>query len=293
MRSLWVLHRRLVVAVAIVVALVLSTVVVLAESHRVVPHKKESPASGPAARGNQVAPKTATHSIKQSQSKSPIRHLIPKSLVDPSQTAVQKRVDTELAQAETPASIAVAREAGVPAPAVSVTYPSIPTADRSDPSAYAVAFATELLDTNYATQSRAALLAWAEHEEAPNTLPGVPTAVAGKALVLSLADPNLPGGTPSPLPSEAEWAIDSQSSVVQSVSGIQAEVDPDWTEIVSEGWQPRDPLMTIETVTGTMTVTTGGQAAPPESFSLTLTLGSAAHVRAGYGAVAAGDWTLN
>ena len=51
--------------------------------------------------------------------------------------------------------------------------------------------------------------------------------------------------------------------------------------------------MTIETVTGTMTVTIGGQTAPPESFSLTLTLGSAAHVRAGYGAVAAGDWTLN
>ena len=50
--------------------------------------------------------------------------------------------------------------------------------------------------------------------------------------------------------------------------------------------------MTIETVTGTLTVTTDGQAAPPESFSLTLTLGTAAHVHAGYGAVAAGDWTV-
>ena len=293
MRSLWVFHRRLVVAVAIVVVLVLSTGVVLAESHRVVPHQKESPASGPDVRGSQVAPKTQTHSIKQSQSKSPIRHLIANSLTHPPQTVVQKRVDTELAQAETSASIFAARESGVPVPAVSAAYPSIPTADRSDPSAYAVAFATELLDTDYAAQSRAALLAWAEHEEAPNTLPGVPAAVAGKALVLSLADPNLPGGTPSPLPSEAQWASDSQSNVVQSVSGIQAEVDPDWTEIVSEGWQPRDPLMTIETVTGTMTVTTGGQAAPPESFSLTLSLGSGAHVRTGYGAVAAGDWTLN
>ena len=81
--------------------------------------------------------------------------------------------------------------------------PAVPTADRGDPGAYAIAFATELLDTNYAVQSRAALLAWAEHEEAPNTLPGVPATVAGKALVLSLADPDLPGGSPSPTPSAA------------------------------------------------------------------------------------------
>ena len=52
--------------------------------------------------------------------------------------------------------------------------------------------------------------------------------------------------------------------------------------------------MTIETVTGTMTVAKNGVAAgPPESFSLTVTLGSAAHARAGYGAVAAADWTLD
>ena len=42
-----------------------------------------------------------------------------------------------------------------------------------------------------------------------------------------------------------------------------------------------------------MTVSIGGQAAPLQSFSLTLTLGTAAYVRGGYGAVAAGDWTLN
>ena len=74
---------------------------------------------------------------------------------------------------------------------------------------------------------------------------------------------------------------------------MEAEVDPDWTQIISQGWQPRDPLMTIETVTGTMTVATNGVALHPESFSLTLTLGSAAHVRAGYGAVAVADWTLD
>ena len=96
-------------------------------------------------------------------------------------------------------------------------------------------FASELLDTNYATQSRAELLAWAELEEAPNTLPGVPGSVAGKALVLSLADPGLPGGTPSPTPSAAQWASDGQRDEVQSVNGLQAEVDPDWTQIDLRG----------------------------------------------------------
>ena len=132
-----------------------------------------------------------------------------------------------------------------------------------------------------------------KHEEAPNTLPGVPTSVAGKALVLSLADPGLPGGTPSPTPSANQWATNAEDGVTQSVEDVEAEVDPDWAQIIAEGWQPRDPRMTIETVTGTMTDNTEGHAAPPESFSLPLTLGTAAHVHAGYGAVAAGDWTVD
>ena len=136
-------------------------------------------------------------------------------------------------------------------------------ADRSDPSAFAIAFTTELLDTNYDVQTLDALLAWAEYEVAPNTLPGVPATVAGKALVLSLADPDFPGGSPSPVPSAAQWVVDGQSGVRQSVTDVQAEVDPDWTQIISQGWQPRDPLMTIETVTGTLTVATNGVAAPP------------------------------
>ena len=155
------------------------------------------------------------------------------------------------------------------------------------------AFVGELLDTNFALALRHALLAWAEHEEAPNTLPGVPASVAGMALVLSLADPDLPGGTPSPVPSSPQWTADGQHGVTQIVTGVQAEVDPDWTQIITEGWEPLDPLMTIETVTGAMTDVIQGVAAAPESFSLSVTLGSAAHVHAGYGAVAAGNWVLS
>jgi hypothetical protein len=191
-----------------------------------------------------------------------------------------------------PGAIAAGLRTAVPAPKTSTAYPAIASAERVDPGAYATAFVSELLDTNFTAQSRGALLAWAEHEEAPNTLPGVPASVAGKALVLSLGDPDLPGGSPSPVPSAAQWAAEGQGGMSQSVTDVQAEVDPDWTEIISLAWEPRDPLMTIETVTGTLITEAKGVTAPAESFSLIVTLGSAAHVRAGYGAVAVSDWTL-
>jgi hypothetical protein len=283
MRALWMLHRRLVVTVVIIGCLCASTGLVAAGSHwSAMPM---GTARSPDTAGSKPSQDTAGREHSTRRSPTPT---MPVSL-----TAVQKEIDGQLAQAETPASITAAEETSIPAPAVSTAYPLIPAVDRSDPTAFAIAFATELLDTNYATQSRAELLAWADYEEAPNTLPGVPTSVAGKALVLSLADPGLPGGTPSPTPSAAQWASDGQRGEVQSVSALQAEIDPDWTQIISEGWQPRDQRMTIEVVTGTMTVSINGQPVPPQSFSFTLTLGSSARVRGGYGAVAAGDWTLN
>ena len=283
MSALWMFHRRLVVAAALTVILAVSAVLVVVGGHERTPDKTSVPVT-------RLANRPAT-SKDQTTPARPTRTQTP--TIEGPRTAIDKQVDAELAGAETSASVAAAETASVPAPATSATYPSIPAADRSDPTAYAIAFATELLDTNYAVQSRSALLAWAEQEEAPNTLPGVPSSVAGKALVLSLADPGLPGGTPSPTPSATQWAADAEEGVRQSVTDVEAEVDPDWTQIISEGWQPPDPRLTIETVTGTVTVVTGGQAAPPESFSLTLTLGTAAHVHSGYGAVAAGDWTVN
>jgi hypothetical protein len=283
MRALWMFHRRLIVAVALVVALATSVGVVLVGSRHDSSDVSHRAISRPA-----NDPTRSTHSAFAAPRQRP-----PKPSVEPPATAIEKQVDAELAQAETPASIAAAEVANVPDPATSAAYPSIPPKDRSDPTAYAIAFATELLDTNYAAQSRASLLAWAEHEEAPNTLPGVPVSVAGKSLVLSLADPGLPGGTPSPTPSISQWATNAVEGVTQSVDDVEAEVDPDWAQIIAEGWQPRDPRMTIETVTGTVTVTTDSQAAAPQSFSLTLSLGTAAHVHAGCGAVAAADWTVN
>jgi hypothetical protein len=282
MRSLWMFHRRLIVAVALAVVLAISASVVAVGARRT-----------PDAIRPSVTRSAKLPTRPNNETTTVPRHLEPSRSVEPPRTAIQKQVDTELAQAETPASLSAAEAASVPVPTTSTAFPSIPLIDRSDPTAYAIAFATELLDTDYGAQSRAALLAWAEHEEAPNTLPGVPGSVAGKSLVLSLADPGLPGGTPSPTPSANQWAANAEEGVTQSVGNVEAEVDPDWAQIIAEGWQPRDPRLTIETVTGTLTVSTEGRAAPPDSFSLTLTLGTAAHVYAGYGAVAAGDWTVN
>jgi hypothetical protein len=282
MRTLWMFHRRLILAVAVVVVIAISAGFVLVGSRH-----NTAAVSSPALSRSDTGP------TRPKQPAATTSHLRPpKTDVEPPATTIERQVDTELAQAETPSAVAAAEGADVPAPATSAAYPSIPVADRSDPTAYAIAFATELLDTNYAVQTRADLLAWAEHEEAPNTLPGVPASVGGKALVLSLADPGLPGGTPSPMPSASQWAMDAEAGVTQSVDNVEAEVDPDWAQIIAEGWQPRDARMTIETVTGTVTVTTNGQAATPKSFSVTLTLGSAANVPGGYGAVAAGDWTV-
>jgi len=282
MRTLWILHRRAVVAVGLVAVLAVASTVVLAEAHTR-PHASAVAVGRP-----------HVHRTSSSRDRTSLGHVLaPTPVRAIPQTPIQRQIDGELALAETPAAIAAARTINVPAPAMSIAYPSIPTVGRRDPSAYAIAFVTELLDTSFALASRQELLAWAEHEEAPNTLPGVPASVAGKALVLSLADPDLPGGTPLPVPSAAQWAAEDQSGVTQSVTGVQAEIDPAWTQIITAGWQPRDALMTVETVTGMMTMATQGVAAPPVPFSLSVTLGSAAFVPAGYGAVAVGNWVLN
>ena len=196
MRTLWMFHRRFIVAAALTVALATSAGVVLVGSRH-----NTAAVSSPAPSGSDNGPTRSKRPATTTSHRRP-----PKTNVEPPATAIERQVDTELAQAETPSAVAAAEAADVPAPATSAAYPSIPVADRSDPTAYAIAFATEILDINYAAQTRAELLAWAEHEEAPNTLPGVPASVAGKSLVLSLADPGLPGGTPSPTPSASQWA---------------------------------------------------------------------------------------
>jgi hypothetical protein len=212
--------------------------------------------------------------------------------VAPAQSAEQTQVDTELAQAERQTSITPAQAAALPAGADTAQYPAVPVGDRNDPGAYATAFVAELINRDYTRQSREELLDWAQAESAPNTLPGVPAAVASRSLLLSLMNP---AGQAGPVPSPQGWAADASSRVSQSVSGLQEQVNPDWLSLISTGWEPVDPAMTILTVTGTLVThvlaTHGPSESDSQSFSVVVTLGSNG-ARPGYGAVAVDDWTL-
>lgn len=210
-------------------------------------------------------------------------------LVNPAETGLQAQVDRQLAQAESPQALAAALVLRVPAPATTAAFPSLSESARQGYYDFAVAFSTELLDINYAADSRAEVLAWAQSEEAPNTFPGVPAVIGNKALYASLADPTLPGGSPSPLPDASGWAASAASHVTQAVTGLQVETSPDWESVISQGWQPRDQLATIQVVTGTITTTTPGQKPAAQPFSLTLALGTSRY-HVGYGAISASDY---
>jgi hypothetical protein len=281
MRAVWLFHRR--AALAVAVGLVLVAVVGIAA---IIDGPGRGPvgtvASSPSARRGSspttppAAPATAAYTP---------------STVEPAETAVQRSIDNELARAESPSSIEAAEALTLPVGRDSPAYPAVPTASREDAFAYASSFAAELLDRNYRAQSRGELLAWAQAEEAANTLPGVPASIANKALSASLADPGIAGGNgASPVPSLAVWTADARSGMTQRVTGLLVAVDPSWTQIVAKGWEPRDPLMTIMDVTGTLTVRTADTTASHQ-VSMVLALGSCDRAP-GLGAMAVQDWMV-
>ncbi|MGI8753306.1 MAG: hypothetical protein ACR2MN_13495 [Acidimicrobiales bacterium] len=279
MRAFWMFHRRALIAAAVAVVLVVATVTALASQR------------SPAVRRPSAHPRVGAHTATRGSPArgTPTSHPYLPSLVDPPDTPVQRQISAELSKAESPASIAAAEALVPPKPETSRAFPAVPDTDRVDANDYAAAFATELLDVNYATQARDGLLAWVQSEEAANTLPGVPPSVADRALYGSIAYPDLPGGTPSPTPSSAVWAANGTTGLTQTVSNLGVSESPEWTSVVATGWQPRDELMSVQVVTGTLTVTGPGRPPTATTFSLTLTLGSAAH-HPGLGAVAAGQW---
>ena len=123
--------------------------------------------------------------------------------VNPPATPTQTQMDAQLAASESPASIAQAERQSVPVPAVSEQFPALPGGDEADATGYALGFCRELLDISYRRQSRAELLEWAQYEEAPDSLPGVPAPIADKSLVGSLAYAGTSGAEPTPIPATA------------------------------------------------------------------------------------------
>jgi hypothetical protein len=272
-RRLFSVHRgRVIATAAALVAAATAAAVITSGSH----HRA---ARSPAQASRPVPTRPGTGGTGRNQ---------PPGAPTPAETPIQRQIDSELAAEESAAAIAAAGSVDPPPPAASAAFPRVPAAARSDTYSYATAFVAELLDIDFAHQTRAALLAWAQSEEAPNSLPGVPAMVADKALYASLALPT-PAGSSSPVTSIAGWAAYAAAGVTQRVSGIAVETAPDWTALVARGWQPVDPLMSMVVVTGTITTSRPGRPASPEPFSLALTVGSAAR-QPGYGAVAVDDW---
>jgi hypothetical protein len=204
----------------------------------------------------------------------------------PPQTAVQQTIDQSLAQNSSQGAVSLLERAGVPAPATSAPFPAIVAADTSSASLYAMAFTQELLDIHFATSSRSQLLAWADYNNAPYSLGVVPESLGSRVLVTSLTT------GPSPVPSVTKWTEFAQSRTSWTVSGLVVSVNPTWTQALSAGWEPRDPLMGIYDVSGVLSVTSPGHVAVVKSISFALTLGGAS-LHPGYGAVALDGWTVN
>jgi hypothetical protein len=212
---------------------------------------------------------------------------VPPVTVVPAQTSVEQSYDQALAQGlGSSSTVQAAEAASVPAPGYSGGWGPVPV--TYDPGAWTVAFVQQLLDINFARQSRAGFGAWLSAEEAPELLPGVPVGIQNKVLYLSLFDTVAVGGGSSPLPSAAAWAANAHDGVVWSVSGVAFQPDPAWSQIVADGWQPVDERFGVEDVTGVLTFTQAGKRVP-QRFSMTVYTGSA-HWHHGYGTVLVSSW---
>lgn len=205
----------------------------------------------------------------------------------PTDTPVQQQYDAALVSGLASSSgVRAAEAAEVPAPGFSASWPALPVADT--PQRWARQFCQEMLDIDFAHQSRSGLGRWLSAEEAPELLPGVPASIADKVLYLSLFDTTALGGTSSPIPNAAFWQAAAKAGGRWKVSDVVVQPDPQFSRIVASGWQPIDQRFAVEDVTGTLT-TSGGGPATARRFSMAVYVGSA-HWHDGYGTVLVGGW---
>jgi hypothetical protein len=196
----------------------------------------------------------------------------PPQTITPTGTPTQEQGDQLIGEqlAATP-GLATVEALPVPGPSVSDGWPRLAVAN--DPGAWATEFVTGLLDINYAHQSRTGLGTWLQAQEAPLLLPGVPASVADKTLYVSLLDPSVTAA-PTPIVSAGQWAQYAKTRVVQSVSDLLVQTDPVWAQLVGTGWEPPDVRMTVEDVSGVLSIRRG-HSTTVEHFSLQVQEGSA------------------
>ncbi len=207
----------------------------------------------------------------------------------PTETPVQQQYDAALASGlAASASLQAAQAAQVPAPGFSSAWPTLSVANT--PEQWTSTFTSELLDIDFARQSRAGLGAWLSAEEAPELLPGVPPGVAVKVLYLSLLESAAVGEAASPIPDTVAWQADARAGVRWRVSDLLIQADPQFSQIVASGWQPIDQRFAVEDVTGALTINRSRAAATTtKRFSMAVYVGSA-HWHQGYGTVLVNDW---
>ena len=176
----------------------------------------------------------------------------------------------------------------LPDPAITGGWPALALSETPD--GWAVEFASALLDINFARQSRNALGAWLVAEEAPDLMPGIPSAFSERALYVSLLEPGIIGQA-SPLLSPRQWRADAAAGVRWSAGDLEVQLDPQWQQMIDAGWQPPDIRAVVEDVSGVLTITRG-RAVTARHFSMVIQVGSA-HWRDGYGTVLVSDWKVS
>jgi hypothetical protein len=184
------------------------------------------------------------------------------------------------------AGMNAAQALAAPVPAVGGGWPSLPV--EVTPERWTAAFVDGLLNVDYARQSRAALAPWLQAQEAPELLPGVRPAVADKVLEISLLNPAVFGGQPTPVASAVQWGALAGAGARQTVSDVLVQADPGWARMIAAGWQPTDVRMTEEDVTGLLTIHQAGRMTTLH-FVLQVIVGSA-RWHDGYGTVAVSGW---
>jgi hypothetical protein len=182
--------------------------------------------------------------------------------------------------------MAAAQALAVPSPAVVGGWPALPV--QVTPERWAELFTAGLLDVDFTRQSGVTLAAWLQAQEAPELIPGVPPGVADKVLFISVLDPGLFGGQPTPVVPSGRWAANARAGVRQTVSNLMVQADPAWAQMTAAGWQPTDVRMTEEDVSGVVEVHQGGRVAA-HRFALQVIVGSA-RWHDGYGTVAVSGW---
>ncbi len=175
----------------------------------------------------------------------------------------------------------------LPGPAIAGGWRDL--AVSATPDGWATEFTAGLLDIDFAHQSCGALGAWLVAEEAPDLLPGIPSAFSNRALYVSLLEPAIIG-QPSPVPSPGQWRADAAARVRWSASDLEVQLDPQWQQMIDAGWQPPDVRAAVEDVSGVLTVTKK-DVSTTRRFSLVIQVGSG-RWREGYGTVLVSDWTV-